>query len=117
MDSRSSDNRARSKASTWHGLPSASASGRSRRSCSAVKQVRPHRGRTLPARPLFARQVLTSMATTEEIDLVIIGGGPAGMAAAIEARRAGVASVAILDDNATLGGQIYRRYGAGFTVL
>jgi cation diffusion facilitator CzcD-associated flavoprotein CzcO len=54
------------------------------------------------------------MTTTENIDLVIIGGGPSGMTAAIEARNAGVKSVCILDDNIALGGQIYRRYGKGF---
>jgi thioredoxin reductase len=54
------------------------------------------------------------MTTTENIDLVIVGGGQAGMTAAIEAKSAGVRSVAILDDNIALGGQIYRRYGKGF---
>jgi thioredoxin reductase len=57
------------------------------------------------------------MASNEQIDLVIIGGGPAGMSAAIEARQAGVKSVSILDDNVALGGQIYRRYGKGFTAF
>lgn len=40
-------------------------------------------------------------------DIVIIGAGPAGMAAAIEAATAGL-SVTVLDENATPGGQIYR---------
>jgi thioredoxin reductase len=52
----------------------------------------------------------------EKKDLVIIGGGPAGMAAAVEARRAGVESVCILDEGISLGGQVYRRFGPGFTV-
>jgi thioredoxin reductase len=52
----------------------------------------------------------------EKKDLVIIGGGPAGMAAAVEARRAGVESVCILDEGISLGGQVYRRLGPGFTV-
>jgi D-hydroxyproline dehydrogenase subunit alpha len=52
----------------------------------------------------------------EKKDLVIVGGGPAGMAAAIEARRAGVKSVCILDEGISLGGQVYRRFGPGFTV-
>jgi thioredoxin reductase len=52
----------------------------------------------------------------EKKDLVIIGGGPAGMAATIEARRAGVKSVCILDEGISLGGQVYRRFGPGFTV-
>lgn len=46
---------------------------------------------------------------------VIIGGGPAGMAAAIEAARAGLACT-LLDDSPRLGGQIYRRPPAGFQV-
>lgn len=52
----------------------------------------------------------------EHADLVIVGGGPAGMSAAIEARAAGVRKVTLLDDGAALGGQIFRRFGAGFTV-
>jgi NADPH-dependent 2,4-dienoyl-CoA reductase/sulfur reductase-like enzyme len=40
-------------------------------------------------------------------DLVIIGSGPAGMAAACEARGLDL-SVVLLDEQATIGGQIYR---------
>ncbi|WP_108661759.1 NAD(P)/FAD-dependent oxidoreductase [Acuticoccus kandeliae] len=40
-------------------------------------------------------------------DLVIIGAGPAGMAAAVEARAAGL-SVLVLDEAPAPGGQIYR---------
>lgn len=40
-------------------------------------------------------------------DLVVIGSGPAGMAAAVEASKAGV-RVAVLDENPRPGGQIYR---------
>ena len=40
-------------------------------------------------------------------DLVIIGAGPAGMAAAIEARSLGL-DVAVIDEQASPGGQIYR---------
>lgn len=40
-------------------------------------------------------------------DLAIIGAGPAGMAAAVEARRLGL-SVAVLDQNPAPGGQVYR---------
>lgn len=47
----------------------------------------------------------------EELDLIIIGAGPAGMAAADEAARGG-ATVLILDDQAHPGGQIYRNVGA-----
>lgn len=40
-------------------------------------------------------------------DVLVIGGGPAGLAAAVSARQAG-ARVAIVDDNPGLGGQIWR---------
>ncbi|MBV4551938.1 NAD(P)/FAD-dependent oxidoreductase [Pseudomonas sp. SWRI102] len=43
-----------------------------------------------------------------EIDLVIIGAGPAGMSAAVEARAHGL-SVVVLDEQASPGGQIYRQ--------
>jgi len=43
----------------------------------------------------------------EFVDLVIVGAGPAGLAAACEARAAGL-SVVLLDEQSTLGGQIYR---------
>ncbi|MVA73130.1 FAD-dependent oxidoreductase [Agrobacterium vitis] len=42
-----------------------------------------------------------------DFDIIIIGAGPAGMAAAIEAKAHG-ASVCILDEQPTPGGQIYR---------
>jgi NADPH-dependent 2,4-dienoyl-CoA reductase/sulfur reductase-like enzyme len=44
-------------------------------------------------------------------DLVVIGGGPAGLAAAALAARAGVATV-LFDENPGVGGQIYRGIGA-----
>ena len=40
-------------------------------------------------------------------DIVVVGGGPAGMAAAARAAEAG-ASVLLVDDNSGLGGQIWR---------
>jgi NADPH-dependent 2,4-dienoyl-CoA reductase/sulfur reductase-like enzyme len=43
----------------------------------------------------------------EMLDLLIVGAGPAGLAAAIEARASGL-SVALLDEQAAPGGQIYR---------
>ncbi|WP_207282190.1 NAD(P)/FAD-dependent oxidoreductase [Pseudomonas sp. FW300-N2F2] len=64
------------------------------------------------------------------IDLIIIGAGPAGMSAALEARRHGL-SVVVLDEQSSPGGQIYRQvlqadarrravlgddYGAGATL-
>jgi thioredoxin reductase len=42
--------------------------------------------------------------------LAIVGAGPAGMAAAIEAARAGL-SVQVYDENASPGGQVYRQPG------
>lgn len=41
-------------------------------------------------------------------ELVVVGGGPAGMAAAIEARRHGVETL-LLEERGSLGGQIYRQ--------
>ena len=48
-------------------------------------------------------------------DLVVIGGGPAGIAAAATAAKHGL-SVALIDERPTLGGQIYKRVGPGFKV-
>jgi octopine oxidase subunit A len=45
--------------------------------------------------------------TTKQCDLIIIGAGPAGMAAAMEADQRG-AQVILLDDQPAAGGQIYR---------
>jgi NADPH-dependent 2,4-dienoyl-CoA reductase/sulfur reductase-like enzyme len=43
----------------------------------------------------------------EMVDLLIVGAGPAGLAAAVEARAWGL-SVALLDEQSAPGGQIYR---------
>jgi NADPH-dependent 2,4-dienoyl-CoA reductase/sulfur reductase-like enzyme len=43
----------------------------------------------------------------EMVDLLIVGAGPAGLAAAVEARARGL-GVALLDEQAAPGGQIYR---------
>lgn len=48
---------------------------------------------------------------TTIFDLAIIGAGPAGMAAAVEADRTGL-SVALLDEQPAPGGQIYRQIEA-----
>jgi D-hydroxyproline dehydrogenase subunit alpha len=45
---------------------------------------------------------------TADVDLVVVGGGPGGLAAAIEADRWGV-STQLIDDRPTLGGQIFRQ--------
>ncbi len=47
-----------------------------------------------------------------EFDLVIIGGGPAGITAATEAVRLGV-SVAIIDENRCFGGKVFHHTGMG----
>jgi sarcosine oxidase subunit alpha len=41
-----------------------------------------------------------------EVELIIIGGGPAGITAATEAARIG-ASVALIDENENLGGKVF----------
>ncbi len=44
---------------------------------------------------------------TSPFDVLVVGGGPAGMAAAMRAAECGM-NVGIVDDNARLGGQIWR---------
>jgi D-hydroxyproline dehydrogenase subunit alpha len=48
-------------------------------------------------------------------DVLVVGGGPAGMAAVAQAAAAGL-SVTLVDERVTLGGQIYKRLGPGFEV-
>jgi NADPH-dependent 2,4-dienoyl-CoA reductase/sulfur reductase-like enzyme len=48
-----------------------------------------------------------SQKVQQRFDVLVIGGGPAGMAAAAQAAEAG-ARVALVDDNPNLGGQIWR---------
>lgn len=50
---------------------------------------------------------IASRQQVDTVDIAIVGAGPAGMAAAVTARRHG-ASVALLDDQIAAGGQIYR---------
>jgi len=52
---------------------------------------------------------------TMKFDFVIVGGGPAGLVAASEAARHKL-SVALIDERVTLGGQIYKQLGIGFSV-
>ncbi len=49
-----------------------------------------------------------------QIDHVIIGGGPAGLAAAVEARRAGVQDILILERDSCLGGILNQCIHNGF---
>jgi NADPH-dependent 2,4-dienoyl-CoA reductase/sulfur reductase-like enzyme len=48
-------------------------------------------------------------------DVLVVGGGPAGLAAAAQAAAAGL-SVTLVDERVTLGGQIFKRMGPGFEV-
>lgn len=48
-------------------------------------------------------------------DLLVVGGGPAGISAAGAARRAGL-SVVLVDERPALGGQVFKQPGPGFTV-
>ena len=52
---------------------------------------------------------------TDVYDLLVVGGGPAGLAAAADAAALGL-SVALADERATLGGQIFKQMGPGFEV-
>lgn len=47
-------------------------------------------------------------------DIVVIGGGPAGLAAAIEAKRSGVSSVLVLERDTELGGILNQCIHTGF---
>jgi NADPH-dependent 2,4-dienoyl-CoA reductase/sulfur reductase-like enzyme len=51
----------------------------------------------------------------KQVPLVIVGGGPAGLSAAIAAARAGT-RVLVIDENLQAGGQIYRRLPRDFKV-
>jgi D-hydroxyproline dehydrogenase subunit alpha len=50
-----------------------------------------------------------------EAEIIVVGGGPAGLAAALEAQAAG-ADVVLIDEYLTLGGQYYKQVPDGFTL-
>ena len=56
-----------------------------------------------------------STATDKRYDLLVVGGGPAGLAAATTAAGLGL-DVGLVDERPTLGGQIYKQPGLGFVV-
>ena len=55
-------------------------------------------------------------AAERTVECVVVGGGPAGLAAARTAARAGM-SVMLVDENPELGGQYYRQMPAAFRAL
>lgn len=54
------------------------------------------------------------MLNTKEVDLVVVGGGPAGMAAAVAAAEAGVEEIVLLERQAKLGGILPQCIHNGF---
>lgn len=54
--------------------------------------------------------------TDREVDIAIIGGGPAGMAAALSARKAGVENILLIERNESLGGILNQCIHEGFGV-
>lgn len=51
-----------------------------------------------------------------KVDLAVIGGGPAGMAAALEAKRQGVEKVIIIERDKKLGGILQQCIHDGFGI-
>jgi thioredoxin reductase len=59
-------------------------------------------------------RILLSMSSSP-YDVLVIGGGPAGLAAAVEAAGTGL-SVCVVDERPTFGGQIFKQPGRGFRI-
>ena len=59
------------------------------------------------------------MTNVRTVDLVIVGGGPAGMAAAVAAHEAGIRDILILERDNSLGGILRQciHNGFGLTAL
>src|SRR5437660_8968187 len=56
-----------------------------------------------------------SLMRTERVDLAVVGAGPAGLSAALEANAAG-AEVLVIDENDQPGGQIFRQPPRSFRI-
>jgi len=59
----------------------------------------------------------TGIGIMKEADIVVIGGGPAGMAAAVEAARSGVKDIMILERDQRLGGILQQCIHNGFGLM
>ena len=68
-----------------------------------------------PARAAAAARAPVSALADIDCDVLVIGAGPAGLAAARMAARCGLRVVCI-DERAKAGGQYYKQPGAGFTI-
>ena len=65
-------------------------------------------GRVLPRTETAAEPKLVDAVPEEQLEILVIGGGPAGLSAAIAARLAG-ASVTVLDERPVPGGQYFKQ--------
>jgi NADPH-dependent 2,4-dienoyl-CoA reductase/sulfur reductase-like enzyme len=55
------------------------------------------------------------MVDEQEYAVLVVGGGPAGMSAALATSQAGLRTL-LVDERPTLGGQIFKQPGPGFTI-